>query len=745
MDGGHDVQKGLRAFVSHVAEDGRIELVRDHLREVAEMAAEFARPFGAEGWAYAAGMAHDIGKYSPEFQNRILRGGRKVDHSTAGAYELFEHLNAKLLAYCVAGHHGGLPDGGSSVDMDGGSTLLSRIDGARQGELPDYHAFADEVELPIAGKLAFRMPPDPKDGFALAFLARMVFSCLVDADFLCTERFMQGGARERLSTEGLDVLRERLEAKVATFYPPKTELNETRCSLLDACARAAEEAPGVFSLTVPTGGGKTYASLRFALRHALAEGHGMRRVIYAVPYTSIIEQNAAVFREVLGERNVLEHHANFDFDDAGEDGDALRLATENWDAPVVVTTNVQLFESLFANKTSRCRKLHNIAGSVIVLDEAQMLPTKQLLPCVRALAELVQRYDCTVVLCTATQPSLDGLFERYGCPVREIAPDPQGLYERLRRVSYRFEGAVQDGDLASWLAAHDQVLCVVNSRKQAKRLYDLVAGDCAEGAFHLSTLMHPVHRERVLKEVRQRLKGGEACRVVATSLVEAGVDVDFTVVYRALAGIDSVVQCAGRCNREGRRDVQESVVHLFEPAEPYALPADVRQKAELARLVLRGAGMDASAAGEPCDVGSLEVIAAYFNQLHEIRRDRLDASGALADLELWRVSGGALCILFKHVADRFRMIEEGSHPVIVSDPRIAGDLAAVREGRATRGAMRRLAHYSVGLYDNDLEALKAAHSVELLEGDTYVLLDGALYHEDTGLDASDAGGKGLFL
>lgn len=301
------------------------------------------------------------------------------------------------------------------------------------------------------------------------------------------------------------------------------------------------------------------------------------------------------------------------------------------------------------------------------------------------------------------------------------------------------------GDLASRLAAHEQVLCVVNSRKQAKRLYDLVAGDCAEGAFHLSTLMHPVHRERVLKGVRRRLKGGEACRVVATSLVEAGVDVDFPVVYRALAGIDSVVQCAGRCNREGRRDVQESVVHLFEPAEPYALPADVRQKAELARLVLRGAGIDVSAAGEPCDVGSLEVIAAYFNQLHEIRRDRLDASGALADLELLRVSGGAPCIPFKKVADRFRMIEEGSQPVIVSDSRIAGDLAAVREGRATRGAMRRLARYSVGLYDNDLEALKAAHSVELLEGDTYVLLDGALYHEDTGLDASDAGGKGLFL
>lgn len=742
-----DGRQAERSFVSHKTEDGRIEYVCDHLREVAEMAAEFARHFGAEGWARTAGMAHDIGKYSPEFQNRILRGGHKVDHSTAGAYELFEHLNAKLLAYCVAGHHGGLPDGGSPVDVSSGSTLLSRIKGAREGGLPDHHAFAGEVELPIAGKLAFRTPPDPKDGFALAFLTRMVFSCLVDADFLCTERFMQGGAREQLSVEGLDVLCERLEAKIASFYPPKTELNETRCNLLDACSRAAEEAPGVFSLTVPTGGGKTYASMRFALRHALADGHGMRRVIYAVPYTSIIEQNAAVFREVLGERNVLEHHANFDFDDVGEDGNALRLAAENWDAPIVVTTNVQLFESLFANKTSRCRKLHSIAGSVIVLDEAQMLPTKQLLPCVRALAELVKRYGCTVVLCTATQPSLGELFERFDCPVREIAPDPQRLYERLRRTTYCFDGAVEDEDLASRLAANDQVLCVVNSRKQAKRLYDLMiaASNEADGVFHLSTLMHPVHRERVLKEVRRRLRNGEACRVVSTSLVEAGVDVDFPVVYRALAGIDSVVQCAGRCNREGRRDAQESVVHLFEPAEPYALPADVRQKAELARQVLRNAGVGMDGGGGSYDIGSLEVIAAYFDQLHEIRRDRLDASAALADLALLRVSGGAPCIPFKSVAEHFRMIEEGSHSVIVPDPDIADAISEVKAGRVMRGTMRRLARYSVGLYDNDLKALASAHSVELLEGDMYVLLDCELYHEDTGLDASDAGGKGLFF
>ena len=692
-------------YVSHVAEDGRIEEVADHLREVAEMAAEFARPFGAESWAYAAGMAHDIGKYSAEFQNRILRDGRKVDHSTAGAYELYERAGLPLLGFCIAGHHGGLPDSGSLAEPDGPS-LIGRFRKAEHRQLPDYRAYAREVELPETESVTFDNMAH-FDPFSIAFLTRMVFSCLVDADFLCTERFMKGSAREHLNADSLETLNERLECVIQSFYPPRTEL--------DACAESASDAPGVFSLTVPTGGGKTYASLRFALRHALSDGHNMRRVIYAVPYTSIIEQNAEVFRKVVGANNVLEHHGNFDFDNAGEDGGLLRLATENWDAPVVVTTNVQLFESLYASKTSRCRKLHNITNSVIVLDEAQMLPAKQLLPCVRALAELVHRYGCTVVLCTATQPSLDKMFGLYGCPVREIAPEPQALYERLRRTEYRFIGKIEDAVLADRLSSREQVLCVVNSRSQAKSLYDLVqaSSDDGDGVFHLSTLMHSVHREKALAEIRLRLVRGETCRVIATSLIEAGVDVDFPIVYRALAGVDSMVQCAGRCNREGRHPVYESVVYLFEP-------------------------------------GSLGAIASYFEQLHDIRRDRLDAEGVLEDLtEIGRAEfheGKSVPLIpFKHAADRFRMIEDGSCSIIVPDPAIAQQLHELRVGVASRGSMRRVARYSVSLYDNDVKALQSTGAIRLLDGDTYELVDTGLYSEETGLDASQAGGKGLFL
>ena len=730
--------------VSHVAEDGRIEEVADHLREVAEMAAEFARPFGAESWAYAAGMAHDIGKYSTEFQNRILCDGHKVDHSTAGA-ALLDQLGLKLLAYCVAGHHAGLPDGGTTADVEDCPTLRGRLLRAQHGSIPDCAAYAREVELNVPkGPSVLPVSRDREDGaYSLSFLTRMVFSCLVDADFLCTERFMQGEGRDPLSEQSLVDLLGCLKEEVARFYPPTSALNETRCQVLDACIRAASNHPGFFSLTVPTGGGKTYASLLFALEHAVKRD--ARRVVYAVPYTSIIEQNARVFRDVLGERSVLEHHANFDFDfdeevesyKSGDAKKALRRASENWDAPIVVTTNVQFFESLYANRTSRCRKLHNIANSVIVLDEAQMVPTKQLLPCLRALIELVANYGCSVVLCTATQPAFNGMLGRKGFAVREIAPAPSELFKKLKRVSYRFDGVLGDDDLAARLADRDQSLCIVNSRKQARRLHELLDG---EDSYHLTTLMHPVHRERVLNEIRQRLREGRTCRVVATSLIEAGVDVDFPVVYRALAGVDSMVQAAGRCNREGRQSAEESIVHVFEPADDYALPSDVAQKVAIARSVI--SEME-GAACESCDIGALEAIDAYFARLYAVREGALDASGVLRDLEGFSLK--SLNIPFKRAADDFRMIEEGSRTVVIPDPEIESDILAVKTGFANRSTIRRLSRYAVGVYDGDIKALLRSGKIETLAEDLFVLVDGTCYSDQRGLNLKNEEGKGIFL
>ncbi len=738
------------SFVAHVSEDGeRYESVEEHLRAVSEMAACFADAFGASSWGYAAGLLHDVGKYSDGFQRRILHDGPKVDHSTAGAFELKGYA-AGMLSYCVAGHHGGLPNGGTAVD-DGGS-LLGRLKLAGRGGIPDYSAFRNYIDVPEINPPALKASPKTSEdmAFSLSTMTRMVFSCLVDADFLCTEAFMIGESREGVRADSLSVLRDRLEFRLKDFYPPSGLVNEARCGMLDDCLAVSRKKPGMFSLTAPTGSGKTLGLLRFALNHACAEGSSARRVICAIPYTSIIEQNAAVYRSVLGENNVLEHHSLFDYGDSGKGNpedpnnllNRMKLASENWDAPVIVTTNVQFFESLFASKTSRCRKLHNIANSVILLDEAQMIPTKFLLPCVKALAELVKNYDCTVVLCTATQPCLEEYFQREGLSVDEISSNPQRLSEALVRVTYRSDGKLGDEQIANALLEHDQALCIVNSRKQARCLFDrLSTSGCADGIYHLTTMMHSVHRKRMLAQITRRLQQGERCIVVATCLVEAGVDLDFPVVYRAVAGVDSLVQAAGRCNREGKRTAQDSVVHLFIPAEPYNVPSEVGQRAQIAQSVLPGL-LDASV--EPLDVESC--IPAYFQRLYLAKGEgQLDEKKVVERMSQSVQHDNIAVFPFEDVGRDFKLIEEGSTPLVVPCAENEDAIERARDGILSRGGWRMLSRYSVSLYASDLRALDEAGAVEPLAPDTYVLLDEGFYRDDVGLDIARAGGDALFF
>ena len=731
-------------FVAHVSEDGkRYESVEEHLKAVSEMAARFAEPFGASSWARAAGLAHDAGKYSYAFQRRILRNGPKVDHSTAGAFEL-KGAAAGMLSYCVAGHHGGLPNGGTLVD-DGGS-LLGRLKLAGRGGVPDYSAFRNDVVLPEVEPPALKAAPKTNEdcAFSLSMLTRMVFSCLVDADFLCTEAFMAGKSREGVRADSLSELRDRLESHLKGFYPPKGLVNEARCGMLDDCLVASRKRPGVFSLTAPTGSGKTFGLLRFALNHACAQQPCMQRIICAIPYTSIIEQNAAVYREVLGEDNVLEHHSSFDYGDSEDPNGPLnrmKLAAENWDAPVVVTTNVQFFESLFASKTSRCRKLHNIANSVILLDEAQMIPTKFLLPCVKALAELVKNYGCSVVLCTATQPCLEGHFRNKGLIVEEISSNPRDLSKSLERATYRRDGKLDDEQIANVLLEYDQALCIVNSRKQARCLFDrLNCFGCGDGVYHLTTMMHSAHRKRVLASITKRLQQGERCIVVATCLVEAGVDLDFPVVYRAVAGVDSLVQAAGRCNREGKRAAQDSEVHLFVPADPYSIPADVGQRAQVAQSVLPGL---LEASDEPLDVESQ--VPAYFERLYLAKGEsQLDEKKVVWRMSQGITQGDIAIFPFEDVGRDFKLIEEGSTPLVIPCEENEDALERARDGVFSRGDWRTLSRYSVSLYSSDIRALDDAGAIEPLTSDIYVLLDGDFYSDDVGLDIARAGGDALF-
>jgi CRISPR-associated endonuclease/helicase Cas3 len=528
------------------------ETLRDHLHAVASTASQFAAAFGWGEAAKSMGQLHDIGKASTEFQAYIQPGiaaddeaaRRGGDHSTAGARVAVQRYGefGKLLAYGIAGHHAGLGDW-----TDG---LERRLDPSRC-VIPTHAGWEDHAgPLPTAASLVPKTwQRGPYPGFSQSFLSRMLFSSLVDADSLETRRFYgeAAGDRPEALPASLRTLLGIVRASQAQRPPPISAVDQLRAEVLDHVIGRVTLTPGLFTFTVPKGGGK------------------MRRVVYVIPYTSIIEQTASVFRDVLGAANVLEHHASFDWetwgrttddnaDGAGSPLAQLQRAAENWDAPVVVTTAVQFFESLFAARRARCRKLHNLAGAVIVLDEAQTLPLPLLQPCLAALDELARNYRSSVVLCTATQPALrsqDDFKGGLNLPDdRELAPDPAALYTRLRRVRVEhLDLPVDDAALVSAFAASPQVLCIVNRRDHAAALFQTIRDQ--DGAVHLSTLMCPRHRRVVLDRVRARLKNGLPVRLVATSLMEAGVDVDFPEVWREMAGLDSIAQAAGRCNREG--------------------------------------------------------------------------------------------------------------------------------------------------------------------------------------------------
>lgn len=524
--------------------------LKDHLLRTAELAAEFAKPFGGEELAYLAGLWHDLGKYSEDFQ-AYLKGHSEacaetqrgsVDHSSAGAQYAAEkiHIIGHLLSYAIAGHHAGLMDGRRED-----ACLEKRL----KKNIPDWKRGLSELpNVPIPQTPAIlREALGERDAFAVAFYARMIFSCLVDADFLDTERVMNARSEEdRSKFPDLNKLVPSFFESVAEMEHSNTGkgINSLRHKVRLECERAAEMSRGFFSLTVPTGGGKTLSSMAFALRHAFH--HSLRRVIYVAPFTTIIEQNADVFRKHLGNDVVLEHQSNLDPE---KETKAARLASENWDAPVIVTTSVQFYESLFANKPSRCRKLHRIACSVIILDEAQTLPVDYLKPCLRVLQLLVRDYGCSVVLCTATPPAIRKRpdFDIGLDDVREIVPDLPKLYADLKRVEVEHIGCQADAELRDRLLAEKQVLCIVNTTKHARLLFEAIKPN--KGHFHLSARMCPEHRRQVLNDIREALETKATCRVVSTQVVEAGVDLDFPVVFRAMAGLDSIAQAAGRCNR----------------------------------------------------------------------------------------------------------------------------------------------------------------------------------------------------
>lgn len=713
--------------------------LKDHLEGVGALASDFAASFHASELAFCAGLLHDLGKYSAEFQARLRGSSQKVDHATWGARIALERYKGmgQLLAYAIAGHHAGLANG---VGEGRRTSLQERLAAA----LPDLDPqWQDELDLPPSSPALRSFSPRQDRGmFQMAFLVRMLFSCLVDADFLDTEAYynrVEGRSPLRLEPgmrPGLTELRSSLDQHLAGFRA-EGSVNQIRAEILRHVRDGAQLEPGLFSLTVPTGGGKTLASLAFALDHAIR--HGQRRVIFVIPFTSIVEQNAAVFRQALGpwgDAAVLEHHSAFadDPDASKEAKEKIRLAMENWDAPIVVTTAVQFFESLFADRPSKCRKLHNIANSVVILDEAQTIPLKVLRPCVAALDELARNYRSSVVLCTATQPALKAPDAASGLDgfdgglegMRELAPEPARLFERLKRVTVRHVGTLDDETLLTQLRKHEQVLCIVNNRRHARALYQGMSD--LSGTYHLTTLMCAAHRSQVLAAAREALKQGQPCRLVSTALIEAGVDVAFPTVYRAEAGLDSIAQAAGRCNREGHWSVESSEVRIFATAnEDWKAPPELRQFADVTREVLR------THEGDPLDPIAIE---RYFKQLYWKKGDEaLDAVNLLGLLKKAKIQSLPMDTL----AEKFKMIDSVQMPVIIPfDDEARDAIRALSFADRVQGISRRLQRYLVQVPTHGFNALRKAGAIEAVRpeewGDQFmVLANESLYDPGVGL------------
>ena len=716
-----------KSYLAHVRQVGQDKyephLLENHLRKVAHKAGEFAAGFAASDWGRLAGLWHDLGKYRPAFQKHIKsssgydpeahissENNPATRHASTGAVYAKEKFGEKLkhkgtiLAYIIAGHHAGLPD----YYNEALGTPLSDID-------EDKGLLDEALQETIPNDILNGIDPSPPKVCSqdLHFLIRMLFSCLVDADFLDTESFM---SPEKAKRRGIRRTPEELlqcfNKHMAEFEKgvKETGLNVIRSEILTACRQAAKNEPGVYTLTVPTGAGKTLSSLAFALEHAVASNKN--RIVYAIPYTSIIEQTADIFRNIfapLGDEVLIEHHSNIEPKDEEHEQSWWRLATENWNAPLIVTTTVQLFESIYAAKTSRCRKLHNLINSVIVLDETQLLPVENLNPIRDAIRILSTQYGVTFLLTTATPTGLNQLRDPFGKKLlegvtsNEIVKNPGRYYESLRRVDYEFPDNFESrrtwDEIGQALRQHETVLAVVNTRKDAKHLFEKLPKD---NAFHLSARMCAEHRSHVIAKIKQRLKKKEPVRVVSTQLVEAGVDLDFPVVYRALSGLDSIVQAAGRCNREGGLTGENGKAAMGRVI--VFVPPDTPPKGALSVAAASSVSLLSGETSKSQALHSPDIFSRYFELFfqsmgnHDINKvlDKLNKNAAACQIQ------------FRTAAARFKMIEdEAMVSVFVDyDEQAKQWLEILRTAPEKNGwLLRKLQRYTVNIYQHEAKKM----------------------------------------
>ncbi len=724
-------------LIAHISTENNysIQLLEDHLMGTSMFASQFATAFHNANWGKLIGLWHDLGKYSDEFQEYIkVNSGYeeddqkrpKTDHTSAAAIlakEMYPNFFWQPVAYCIAGHHAGLHNyihepciTGDLSDRLKKQEYLDKIRSKIPNEL------LEKINLnPPIGK-----PIDPKQ---MHLWIRMLFSCLVDADYLDTERFMNPESFARRGKyDSLSELKGRFDIYMDDMVKnaPSTSVNSIRSRILEDCIKSGVLSPGFFSITVPTGGGKTLSSMAWALVHALK--YNKSRIIFAIPYTSIITQTARIYRSIFGDDNVIEHHSNIDENTTKQE---RKLAAENWDAPIVVTTNVQLFESLFAHKTSRCRKLHNLVNSIIILDEAQMLPPEFLNPILTILKGLVENYDVSVMFSTATQPALTGriggkgkyAFEGIGVDsVREVVQNVDELALNLKRVAIQLpkntNETVDWSAIAEELQEHEQVLCIVNTRNQCRELHELMPVD----TLHLSRLMCTAHIMGVIEEMKLRLKENKPVRVISTQLIEAGVDIDFPVVYRAIAGLDSIAQCAGRCNREGKLNQQNKLgfMKVFIPSKgtPIGL---MRKGADTFKELLTL--KEASSLLEPQSF--VDYFRLFYSKVENF--DKPDIKNLLWD------DAFQMKFQFATAARDFRLIDDKNAQTILVEYKDGNNLIQLlkRKGPET-WLMRKLQRYTVSVNEKDFAEIRKAGLIVELHG-CWIQDYSKLYNQHSGL------------
>ena len=713
-----------------------VQELLNHLYGTAELSAKFAAAFKNQEWGWLLGLWHDLGKYSDEFQEYIkVNSGYeeddqkrpKTDHTSAGAIlakEIYPN-HWPPLAYCIAGHHSGLHNFIHEPNIPG--DLSERL---KKQEFLDK--IRSKIPRELFEKINLNLPiGKPIEANQMHIWIRMLFSCLVDADFLDTERFMNPESSEmRNKYDSLSELKNRFDNHMEKMCKnaPSTAVNSFRNQILRDCIKSGELSPGFFSITVPTGGGKTLSSMAWALVHALK--YNKSRIVFAIPYTSIITQTAQIYRSIFGDENVVEHHSNI-VDNT--DTQQRKLAAENWDAPIIVTTNVQLFESLYANKTSRCRKLHNLVNSIIILDEAQMLPPEFLQPILTTLKGLVDGYGVSVMFSTATQPALTGRIGGsgkntfYGISsetVREVVQDVDSLATDLRRVAIQLPRNVNEtvdwSVIAEELQTHDQVLCIVNTRNQCRELHELMPKD----TLHLSRLMCTAHIMDVIGEIKKRLKENKPVRVISTQLIEAGVDIDFPVVYRAIAGLDSIAQCAGRCNREGRLNKENKlgIMKVFVPLTGVPIGL-MRKGADTFKELIALEAQNANT------LLNTKTFQKYFKLFYS-KIDNFDKPD-IKNL-LWN-DAGQMKFQFATAARDFRLIDDRGEKTILVEYKEGSNLIQLLKRKGPEPwLMRKLQRYTVSVNEHDFEEIRKASLIVELHG-CWIQDYSKLYNQHSGL------------